>query len=392
MISVAEALDHVFGLVSPVGTERVPLRAALGRVLAEPVVAMHDQPPFSSSVMDGYAVRMEGAADSRSFRVIDGEAAAGRAHGGSLAPGEAIRIFTGAPVPPGADRVVIQEDVDIVGDRIQLKENDDQSRYIRDIGADFKVGATIPAPRRLRPSDLSLIAAMNVPELIVRRRPVVALIATGNELVMPGDNPSADQIVASNGFGLAAMAESEGAEARLLPIARDNRESLDAAFALTAGVDLIVTIGGASVGDYDIVGSVAAALGMERAFYKIAMRPGKPLMAGRLAGKPLLGLPGNPVSSMVCGLLFMRPALRAMQGLPAAPIARSSGTLSAPVEANGPREHYMRATLGPDGRLTAAERQDSALLSVLASANALIVRPPRDPARAAGDTVEYIAL
>ena len=388
MITVDAALSHIFDLVSPTGVETVALRRAAGRVLAAPVVAARNQPPFAASIMDGYAIATETAAHGDSFRVI-GEAAAGHGFDGAIGPGEAVRIFTGAPVPDGTKRVIIQEDATRDGEWIVLGENIDSKLYIRDIGADFKVGQTIDPPLRLTPAHVSLIAAMNVPEVAVARRPSVALIATGDELVMPGEAPGPDQIIASNAFGIAAALEQDGAEVRLLPIARDNREALEACLALAQDSDLIVTIGGASVGDHDLVGHVAAGLGMERAFYKIAMRPGKPLMAGRLGSTPMVGLPGNPVSSMVCAHIFLRPMIRAMQGLPKSALPTGTASLAEPIGSNGPRQHYMRGTL-TGGRITVADRQDSALLSVLAGANVLVVRPPHDPAQNAGDAVAFI--
>ena len=385
MISVDEALAHVFALVTRVDTEEVPLRKAAGRVLAADVVARRNQPPFRASVMDGYAVAGDGP-----WRVL-GQAAAGHAFAGSVAEGDAVRIFTGGVVPDGADRVVIQEDAVADGERITLGSDADSQRYIREIGADFKVGDRLAVPRRLTPADVALAASMNVPHITVARRPRLAIIATGDELVMPGEDPRPDQIIASNSFGLAAMAEAEGAEVRLLPIARDTRASLTTVFGLARDADLVVTIGGASVGDHDLVGEVAAGLGMERAFYKIAMRPGKPLMAGRMGQAAMVGLPGNPVSAMVCGHLFLRPMLRAMQGLPAEGLREREAILSAPLGPNGPRQHYMRACRDDDG-IRAAERQDSSLLTVLSGANALIVRPPRDLARHSGERVRYINL
>lgn len=390
MISVEEALERIFALVHPVGTETVPLDRAAGRVLAEPALATRDQPPFAASAMDGYALRADEAEPGAMFRVI-GKAAAGAGFGGAIGPGQAIRIFTGAPVPDGADFVVIQEDVDRRGDVITLRPELGGGPNIRPVGGDFRSGDRIEAPRLLSAADVALAAAMNLPALTVRRRPVVALIATGDELVMPGETPGPDQIIVSNSFGLKAMLEQAGAEARLLPIARDTPASLHTVFGLAEGADLVLTTGGASVGDHDIVGPVAAELGMEQAFYKVAMRPGKPLMAGRLGKAAMIGLPGNPVSSMVCGHVFVLPALRAMLGLGAAPAPRRTGVLAAPLGANGPRAHYMRARLGPDG-LTAAARQDSALLSVLSSADALIIRPPHAPEAATGDEVEYLPL
>ncbi len=384
MISVDEALGHVFALADQMPPETVPLRHAVGRVLAKPIEARRNQPPFRASIMDGYAV----AGAHESYTVV-GETPAGGAEAAPLNAAEAVRIFTGAPVPEGATRVIIQEDVTRSGDRINLNANADTSDYIREIGRDFKTGHRVDAPTRLTPALVALAAAMNVPDLTVARRPKVAIIATGDELVMPGETPSPAQIIASNGYALAAMAEAEGAEARLLPIARDTAESLEAAFALTDGCDLIVTIGGASVGDYDLVAEVAGTLGLEQTFYKIRMRPGKPLMAGRLNGTPMIGLPGNPVSSIVCGHIFLRPLLRAMQGLPRVAMPTREGVLAEPVGKNGPREHYMRARLEGD-KLTVAPHQDSSLLTVLAGANALVIRPPHDGPRDAGAPVTFM--
>jgi molybdopterin molybdotransferase len=394
MIPVEEALAACLALARPVGTERVALAQAGGRVLAESVIARRDQPPFSASAMDGYAVRIADHAPETVLRVV-GEAPAGRAWDGVIGPGEALRIFTGAPVPEGADFVVIQEDVTREGDVITLGDRLDEGTNIRPAGADFRVGARIEAPRRLSPADVALCASMNVPEVVVSRRPEVALIATGDELVSPGEEPRADQIVASNSYGLKAMVEAEGCRARLLPIARDNRESLEQVLRLAEGADLIVTIGGASVGDHDLVGEVAAAMGLDRAFYKVAMRPGKPLMAGRLGAAALLGLPGNPVSSMVCGHIFLIPMLRAMMGLPAGERRRFPARLGRDLPENGPREHYMRSDLMPGNdfpEITPYSSQDSSLLTVLSEANALLVRAPNDPPRRAGDIVDYMPL
>jgi molybdopterin molybdotransferase len=393
VISVAQALDLALKLTAPLALETVPLSAAHGRFMPTSATARRDQPPFAASAMDGYATC--GAAIPGAVFDVVGEAAAGHAWQGRLAPGQALRIFTGAPVPNGAERVVIQEDVTRTAGRITLSESLDQSLHIRPQGADFKAGSTL-SPRLLRATDLALLAAMNVAQVAVTRRPVVALIATGDELVMPGEAPLPDQIIASNSFALKAMAESVGAVARLLPIARDTEAGLSAVFALAQGADLIVTIGGASVGDHDLVGKVAANLGMQRAFYKIAMRPGKPLMAGRLGdGTPMLGLPGNPVSSVVCGHLFMLPMLRAMQGFPNPAPLLHRARLAAPMPANGPRAHYMRARVeqGADGPLIRGfDRQDSALLTVLADANALLLRSVADPSRAVGDLVDYLPI
>jgi len=390
MISVDQALANIFDLLSPLPTETVALAQAAGRVLAQPAVARRDQPPFAASAMDGYALNGIEADPEAMFRVI-GESAAGHRFEGKVGPGQAVRIFTGAPVPEGASRVIIQEDVTRTGDLITLNRTLDPAPYIRPAGHDFADGSRLESPRCLTPTDIALLAAMNIPEVTVTRQPSVALITTGDELVMPGEDPGPDQIIASNAFGLKAMLEAAGAKARILPIARDNRASLRAVFELALDADLIVTIGGASVGDHDLVGPVAAEMGMEQSFYKVAMRPGKPLMAGRLGGIPMVGLPGNPVSSMVCGQVFLIPALRALSGLGKAPSPRSTARLTEAVGKNGPRAHYMRAIV-KGAQITPLSRQDSALLSVLSTANALLIRPQDDPARDAGAQVDYLAI
>lgn len=390
MISVDEALSQLFSLVQPLESEAVPLQDAAGRVLAETVSARRDQPPFDASAMDGYAVRSADATVGATLTVI-GEAAAGHGFSGRVEAGQSVRIFTGAPVPDGADRVIIQEDVTRDGETITLGEQLDDGPHIRRKGVDFAVGEKVDAPRLLTPSDVALLAAMNIPQVRVARKPVVTLISTGDELVMPGDAPGPDQIIASNTFGLKAMLEQLGATARLLPIARDNVASLEMAFDLAEGTDLVVTIGGASVGDHDLVGDVAASLGMDRSFYKVRMRPGKPLMAGRMGQAAMVGLPGNPVSAMVCGHVFLAPMIRLMLGLGATPAPRRTARLAQDITGNGPREHYMRAIVA-NGEISPADRQDSSLLSVLARANALMIRPPDDPARKAGDSIDYIPI
>ncbi|KAA9009122.1 molybdopterin molybdotransferase MoeA [Histidinibacterium aquaticum] len=389
MITVAEALDALFALVRPTGTEEVPLVEAAGRYMPGPAVASRTQPPFSASAMDGYALRDADLAPGARLTVI-GEAAAGRRFAGPCGPGQAVRIFTGAPMPEGADRVLIQEDAQVEKGVLTVTGDYGTSFHVRPLGADFKAGDEL-SPRWLRPGDIALLAAMNLPRVHVARRPVVALLPTGDELVQPGEDPGPDQIVASNSYGLHALLTAAGAEPRLLPIARDDANSLETAFGLAEDADLLVTIGGASVGDHDLVGPVAERLGMERSFYKVAMRPGKPLMAGRLGRQAVVGLPGNPVSAMVCGAIFLRPMIHASLGLPAQPLPRGTARLAASLPANGPREHYMRASLGPDG-LTPAGSQDSALLSVLAESGALIVRPPGDPPRKQGETVDYVTI
>ena len=388
MIAVDEALARCLALVAPLPAEVVALRHAVGRMMAQPALAARDQPPFDASAMDGYALRGDPAAGD-TFVVV-GAAQAGLGFAGAVQPGQAVRIFTGAPVPQGANRVVLQEDVSLAGDVITISPKADIARHIRPQGQDFKAGEGLE-PRRIGPHDLALLAAMNIPQVLVHRRPVVAIIATGDELVMPGEEPGPGQIICSNSFAIAALVEAEGAIARILPIARDTVADLTAVFGLARGADLIVTIGGASVGDHDLVGPVAESLGLERAFWKIAMRPGKPLMAGRVSGTPMLGLPGNPVSSIVCAHLFVLPMVRALQGWPDVAPVEHPAVLGAQVEANGPRTHYMRARL-KDGVITPFDRQDSALIGILTQANALLIRPMGDGAQAKGTAARYIAL
>ena len=390
MISVAEAQTRLGALIRPMPVEDVPLEQAAGRVLARTVTAQRDQPPFAASSMDGYAIKATEAELHAQLKVV-GEAAAGHHWPGTLGAGQAVRIFTGAPVPDGADFVVIQEDVSRSGDLISITSDPGSKTNIRPAGGDFRVGTEMPAPRVLSPQDIALLASMNIARVPVARKPVVALISTGDELVMPGETPGPDQIIASNTFGLKALLSDLGATPRLLPIARDTLSSLSVAFDLADGADLIVTIGGASVGDHDLVADAWATRGMDRAFYKVAMRPGKPLMAGRLGQAAVVGLPGNPVSAMVCGYVFVAPMIRAMLGLQQTVPELQQVNLAEPIGQNGPREHYMRAVIDA-GRVTAFDRQDSALLTVLAQANALLVRPPEDPPRAAGDVVHYLPI
>lgn len=394
MISVEQALTNVLDLVSPTDIEDIPLSNAGGRILARSLAAQRDQPPFASSAMDGYAVQSADLVVGAMLDVI-GTSAAGARNDQTLKSGQAIRIFTGAPVPKGADRILIQEDCTRDGDTIVVGHNIDTSKYIRPTGGDFKVGDEINSPLHLGPAEISLLAAMNIPMIPVYRKPVIALIATGDELVAVGGTPDADQIISSNNYGLKSMVEAAGGIARLLPIARDTRAELECVLGMCSDVDMIVTLGGASVGDYDLVHSVAGEMGMETSFYKVAMRPGKPLMAGRLRGTPMIGLPGNPVSSLVCGTVFLEPAIKAMLGLGKAAQVTQNGILAEGMCGNGPRAHYMRAVTNiQDGNLMvrAFDRQDSSLLSVLSQANALIVRAPNDPAKTTGETVRIIPL
>jgi molybdopterin molybdotransferase len=392
MITVAVAQAGVIALARPLPSETVPLAQAHGRWMTHPATALRDQPPFDASAMDGYAVSGD-PGPGATFSVV-GEAAAGRAWTGTLSAGQALRIFTGAPVPDGADRVIIQEDVTRDGNLITVGDRPDAARHIRARGQDFAAGATL-SPRRLRPGDLALLAAMNVATVTVARRPVVALVATGDELVVPGENPRDDQIIASNAYALMPLAQGAGAIVRHLPLARDTPQDLAAVLAMATGADLVVTIGGASVGDHDLVAQAIASAGGELDFHKVSLRPGKPLMAGRLGQALLLGLPGNPVSAVVCAHLFMLPMIRALQGDPAPLPVPLRARLAAPVGPTGPRTHYMRARLSPGPDLPLIEpfgRQDSALLGVLADSDALLIRPLGDGPQPAGSVVEFLPL
>ena len=390
MISVEDALARVLTLAPHAKGEQVALDQAWDRVLLQPAVSRMTQPPFDASAMDGYAVRSADA--GRSLKVI-GESAAGHPFNGTAIPGTAVRIFTGAPVPPGYDRVVMQENVTRHGDRITI-DRPSAGDNIRRAGDDFSKGSTIPPGRRLRAPDIALLAAMNLPFVTVAQRPTVAILAGGDELVPPGTDPGLGQIISSNDLAIAGLVRQAGGQPMILPLARDDEESLRAGFTAARQADLLVTIGGVSVGDHDLIGKVAGDLGLERAFYKVAMRPGKPLMAGKLSGVAMLGLPGNPVSAMVCAILFMQPLITAMLGgIPEIKVLKAR--LAADLPAEGPRQHYLRATLaeGPDLPLIRPfGNQDSARLSLMAQADALLVRAAHEPARRAGDIVRFIPL
>jgi molybdopterin molybdotransferase len=395
--SVEEALKRILDGVEPMPAESVPIAAAAGRTLATPLAARLTQPPFDASAMDGYAVRAADIGRLPATLTVIGQAAAGHPFAGSVGPGQAVRIFTGAAVPSGADAIVIQEDVARDGASISVREGASEGSNIRTKGFDFRAGdALLEAGRRIGPREVSLAAAMGYGELPVRRRPRIAVLATGDELVQPGGSLGPGQIIASNHLGVAALAEANGAEARLLGIARDARESLDAHIAQAADADVIVTIGGASVGDHDLVAPVLEARGMALAFWKIAMRPGKPLMFGRLGQARVLGLPGNPVSAIVCSRVFLVPLIHSLLGRPDQGEGLRRARTAVPLEANGPRTHYMRATSRPgrDGlpEVTPVRSQDSSLLSPLALADCLLVRPASAPVAPAGSPVSILPL
>jgi len=399
MITVDEALARVLASAeAPLDEESVVLEKAYGRVLAHNLEALRTQPPFPNSAMDGYAVRSVDTASPPATLTVVGESAAGRAFEGALGPGSAVRIFTGAPMPDGADSIVVQEDVQREGEQIRLSAVVPRGDNLRPAGMDFRSGeALVQSGRRLSPRDVALAAAGNHTALRVRRRAKVAILATGDELVAPGGVLGPAQIIASNNFAIAGIVEACGGVAIDLGIAVDDLDALKAAIgrARDANVDVLVTLGGASVGDHDLVQKALVSSGMELGFWRIAMRPGKPLMHGRLGPLRVLGLPGNPTSSVVCAILFLRPLLGTLHGEidPGADPSHSA-RLGVDVPANGARQDYMRAALkhSDDGFLVATpvDNQDSSLVKTMARADALIVRPPKAAPAKAGDLCRVI--
>jgi molybdopterin molybdotransferase len=397
LMPVEDARQRVLDAMVPVSAETIALADAVGRVLAHDVTARVTQPPMAVSAMDGYAVRAGDTAAVPCTLAVVGEAPAGGAYDGEVGSGQAVRIFTGGPVPEGADAIVIQEDTTRDGDQVTITEAATEGRFIRPAGLDFRDGDVgLDAGRVLTARDIALAAAMNVPWLRVRRRPKIAVLATGDELVMPGEPIGPNQIVSSNNVGLCALIRASGADALDLGIAADNAESLRTLAAGARTADLLVTVGGASVGDHDLIQSVLGETGLEVDFWRIAMRPGKPLIFGHLGDVPMLGLPGNPVSALVCGLIYLRPAIAALLGAedPGAKLSRV--ILGSDLGQNDRRQDYLRArlTTGDDGQPVATPfgKQDSSMLSRLAHADCLILRPPHAPAVSAGDAVDAIVL
>jgi molybdopterin molybdotransferase len=399
LMPVADALSAVLDGAAPLAEETVALDAAHHRVLARDVAALRTQPPQPMSAMDGYAVRAADASNAGTRLRVIGEVAAGRPFEKALGVGEAVRIFTGGVIPDGADAVVIQEDTVVDGSHVTVTEAARPGRHIRPAGIDFRKGdVLLSRGTRLTDRDLSLAAGMNHPELPVRRRPRVALLATGDELLMPGSTPGPGQIIFSNGYALRALARDEGAETVDLGIAADTVEATTNGIrrARESGADILVTIGGASVGDHDLVKRSLEAEGVAMTFWKIAMRPGKPMMHGRLGAMRVIGLPGNPVSSYVCGFLFLAPLIRALSGRNNVHHPIETAHLGRDVKANDHREDYLRVRIETraDGVLiaTPVDHQDSSLLGNLAAARALLIRPPFAPAAAAGAVCNILRL
>jgi molybdopterin molybdotransferase len=397
MLSVEEARARILAALAPVGTEWVGIGAAWGRVLAAPVTARHDKPLADVSAMDGYAVR---AADCATVPVrlrMIGSAPAGHPFAGTVGPGEAVRVFTGSVIPAGADAVIIQEDTDLGLETVEIRFIPRPGQHIRRRAGDFAAGETLLAPgRRLTARDIGIAASADRPWLAVHRRPRVAILSTGDEVGRPGEPVPAGGVISSNGLALAAMVRAVGGEPIDLGIAPDDPATIAEAARGAAGSDLIVTSGGASVGAHDLVRDALAPAGLELAFWKIAMRPGKPFMFGRVGATPLLGLPGNPVSALVCGLLFLVPAIERLAGLPGEAPRPVRALAGAALKANDHRADHLRAALArrQDGTLVATPFpvQDSSLMAALARADALILRPPHAPAVAEGEAVEVLLL
>jgi molybdopterin molybdotransferase len=397
LLPVSEALERLLDGAAPLAGEQVPLLEAMDRVLAEPVVALRTQPPFDASAMDGYAVRAADVALVPARLSVIGVAPAGRGFDGSVGKGQAVRIFTGAPVPAGADTIVIQENARSLGGDVEVVEPTAQWRNIRRVGLDFSQGdVLLEQGRLLDPAALSLAASANHPSVKVVKRPLVAIIATGDELLPPGSRLGPDQIISSNAYGVAGVAQSVGARALDLGIAADRKEAIAGLVkeAVAAGADVIVTLGGASVGDHDLIHDVLTGEGMTLGFWKIAMRPGKPLMFGRLGGTRCIGLPGNPVASLVCSHLFLKPLLARLGGRALRQDVRIA-RLGARMSANDTRQDYVRAVVNDaTGELVATPFgvQDSSMLRTMADANGLIVRAPFAPEAFAGEPCSVLML
>ena len=391
MISVTEALEKLFLIAKVTPVETVELKKCLGRVLAKPLESTRSNPPFPSSAMDGYAIHKANLKSGAEFKVI-GESAAGHSYPKKINKNEAVRIFTGSRVPDGANLVLMQEDVEADKKFIIVKENFDKKSNIRLEGSDFSKGYKVKTPLILGAKEISLLAAMNFAHLSVRKKPTVAIISTGDELVFPGESPKPDQIIASNAYGIAALCKECGAEPRILPIAQDNLKSIEYIIGLAQDADLIITIGGASVGKYDLINEATNNFGVDKSFHKVAMRPGKPLMAGKINETAFVGLPGNPVSALVCGYVFIRPLIQAMLGLEKKSAPRLIAPCSISLPKNGPREHYMRAVLLPNGYLEPVENQDSARLALLCDSDALLIRAAHAEAIPAKTQCEYIKI
>lgn len=393
MISTAQAINHLLKLSKKTTFELIKIEDSLNRVLAKNLKSKCTHPPFNSSAMDGYALNLKEKILGKKFLVV-GESAAGSEYPGIVKLGETVRIFTGAPLPQGTNCVVIQEDVSLNGQIITIEGPLENNNFVRNIGSDFNIDDIVQSPIRITPPIISLLAAMNYLKIPVRKKPRVAIIATGDELVLPGRKIPRNKIISSNSYGLAAMLESFGAFPSILPIARDNIQDIQRCLTTAMDYDLILTIGGASIGDYDLILSSGIKMGLKTKFHSVAMKPGKPLMAGKLNQTPLIALPGNPVSAMICCFIMVKPVIEKMLHLDSGETnCMLFAELETGLKKNGPREHYLRAILSNQKQgltVKPLERQDSSLITELSKANALIVHQPLATALKTGQLVDVI--
>ena len=391
MISFEHALSKLLFLANKIDVEEVNLEEAYSRILANDAISCRDQPPFDASSMDGYALKKIDKLPNKKLSVV-GKVAAGNSFKGTIEKGEAVRIFTGAPVPRGANSILIQEDAEVLDNFIKIRQKIEKTDFIRKKGCDYKAGKTLLKKGKILTSfDIALLASMNLPIVKVTRRPRVSIISTGDELVVPGDLPKNNQIIASNTYGLKALLNKWGAISHILPIAKDNKTVLEKTLDLAVPADLVITIGGASVGDHDHVSEVFHKIKVKHSFYKVAMKPGKPILAGQNDNTIFVGLPGNPVSALVCAHLFLKPLIGKMLGTKELNNIEKKGLLQNDLPKNGVRKHFMRAFLR-DGQLVVSKKQDSSLLSVLQKANALVIRQPNEPPAKKGNLIPYIEL
>ncbi|OUT97321.1 MAG: molybdopterin molybdenumtransferase MoeA [Flammeovirgaceae bacterium TMED32] len=404
LMKVDEAKERILRSMPVMPGEEISITEALGRVTSCNIYSRRTQPPAALSAMDGYAIRFSDITDIPSEFIRVGSAKAGGSYPGTLNQNETVRIFTGAPVPTGADTIVIQENVDAEnendGTHVVVRERPQKGRYIRSLGLDFNKGELgIQEGKKLTSRDIGLAAAMNIPWLSVSRRPKIAILATGDEIIRPGESINKDQIVSSNSYTLSALVKAAGGEPIILGIAPDTIDGIQSFFKNKVGADLIITTGGASVGEHDLIQKALGKEsfgedGLDLDFWRIAMRPGKPLIFGQINNTPILGLPGNPVSTMVCGAVFVRPAIDKMLGIYSDQKSEAKALLAEPVPENDERQDYIRAItfINKEGIkvVKAFDHQDSSMMKVLAQANCLIIRPPFDSKRSIGDEVKLI--
>ena len=392
MLKTREAIDRLLNLVNEMGSEKISIAKCNNRVLSQNLLSKCCHPPFNSSAMDGYAIKSRDKIGGKKLKIV-GEAAAGKGFDGYLHQSQAVQIFTGAPIPRGADTVIINEDVEVELNQIKIKSTFEEHNFIRPKGLDFKKGNPLLSPLLLKPPHLSLIAAMNYSHIPVFSKPRIALLATGNELILPGEKLGSDQIVSSNSYGLSSMLEVFGASPKIFPIIPDDLDSIQKTLKVAESFDLIITIGGASVGKYDLIKSAAFKDNQDLNFYKIAMKPGKPFFAGKINGVPIVGLPGNPVSALICCFILVKPMIKKMLGFKKFSEPKIVAKLKHSLSKNSDREHFMRSKLTVESNEYYVEcltNQDSSLISELVKSNCLIIRPINSKKISKGEKVNVI--